>query len=473
MYRFRKISNLLGEYQELEEQEIYFSDLSALNDPMEGFRDFYWCGDIIVWRNLFKHYLLCLEYMCTLASLSDDQLFSPKDIPIYYVETNLPTEEYKMMFKEICNKFFNNEGVSEFIGILPNVRISRDELLVHLISLHLIAFYSIMEVHVVHKLQPEPTQPFLDYSDNLKKFVKMWKELNLENEESQDKIKIIFEIEKDFMLQFDLISAYKLNGTPADQRKCFILSQFPNAYISMIEKLTYPEAYVACFMKDCTNASVWGHYAEGHKGVCLKFKTKEINGLPSINLNCITSWSFARGQEMKPTYSIRPFTFREIEYSNNFISVDFFRSIGRPPAGQLMKQWYTDHEGNISQYASHMKDSKSEEEWRNNYWNVFENSLFTKLIDWEYEQEQRLILHSSLDSFTKSENRKLKYKFEDLEAIIFGARTATEDKIKIIKIIESKCKENNRKDFDFYQADYSQLSGSMKISKLNFIKVNQ
>lgn len=117
-----------------------------------------------------------------------------------------------------------------------------------------------------------------------------------------------------------------------------------------------------------------------------------------------------------------------------------------------------------------MKDKESEEEWRMNYWNRFDSSFLNKLKDWEFEKEQRLILASTLDSYIEPVNRKLKYKFEDLEAIIFGARTSIEDKIKIIKIIESKCKVNNRNDFIFYQANYSNLSGSMEITKMNFIK---
>ena len=61
MYRFRSIENLLGKNKELESQEIYFAAQEQLNDPMEGFLDIFWKGDKIVWDNLLKHYLMCLE----------------------------------------------------------------------------------------------------------------------------------------------------------------------------------------------------------------------------------------------------------------------------------------------------------------------------------------------------------------------------------------------------------------------------
>ena len=70
MYRFRKIENLLGKREELENQEIYFSDIASLNDPMEGFRECFWSGDLIVWKNLLRHYLLCLEHVYLSTSLS-------------------------------------------------------------------------------------------------------------------------------------------------------------------------------------------------------------------------------------------------------------------------------------------------------------------------------------------------------------------------------------------------------------------
>jgi hypothetical protein len=40
-YRFRSIDNLLGTRKELESQSIYFASLEQLNDPMEGYRDFF------------------------------------------------------------------------------------------------------------------------------------------------------------------------------------------------------------------------------------------------------------------------------------------------------------------------------------------------------------------------------------------------------------------------------------------------
>lgn len=52
LYRFRAAEAILDLYNELSKQEIYFAAPEKLNDPMEGYKDVFWSGDLIVWRNL-------------------------------------------------------------------------------------------------------------------------------------------------------------------------------------------------------------------------------------------------------------------------------------------------------------------------------------------------------------------------------------------------------------------------------------
>ena len=62
-FRFRSIDALLGKFQELEKQTIYFASPEELNDPMEGLRDIVWDGDKIVWTNFFKHYVFLSKFV--------------------------------------------------------------------------------------------------------------------------------------------------------------------------------------------------------------------------------------------------------------------------------------------------------------------------------------------------------------------------------------------------------------------------
>jgi hypothetical protein len=54
--------------------------------------------------------------------------------------------------------------------------------------------------------------------------------------------------------------------------------------------------------------------------------------------------------------------------------------------------------------------------------------------------------------------------------IIFGARTSPDDKLRIIKIIEQKCRAQNRTDFEFHQMQYSRRERRFKIAPLSLIR---
>lgn len=78
-----------------------------------------------------------------------------------------------------------------------------------------------------------------------------------------------------------------------------------------------------------------------------------------------------------------------------------------------------------------------------------------------------MILDEEYKRYSESE-RKLKYKFNDLERIIFGLKTSDDDKVKIINIIK-KCKTEKRVDFKFYQAVYNQDNGKIEHIEMNVL----
>src|ERR1035438_6483306 len=137
LYRFRK--TVLGGFQELENQVIYCAPLKDLNDPMEGFKDLFWSGDKIVWRNLLKHYLLCLDHACILFMLNGNSTtIDLAALPALQTDDDLPTQEYKDAFKNSCEIFFNTPFVPECLdGLASRQRpIRRDELCSYLRMLH-------------------------------------------------------------------------------------------------------------------------------------------------------------------------------------------------------------------------------------------------------------------------------------------------------------------------------------------------
>ncbi len=211
-----------------------------------------------------------------------------------------------------------------------------------------------------------------------------------------------------------------------EQNRQLLMIDFPEAYLEQLLRLLWPQWYAACFSKSYANSSLWGNYADGHKGACLIFGASESDEPSSLALNQVVGWSFNPQddeQGTKENWNFAQIPFRDINYANYFGEVDFFRSIGRLPVGTLLKLWYTDEDGNVSGSASHIRQGGiHDENWRNRHWDGFFRDITAKTNDWEYEQESRLILYGLLDDDLEERRRKLNYDFNSLKGIIFGIR---------------------------------------------------
>lgn len=448
MYRFRSVDNLIGKFQELEKQQIYFADLDELNDPLEGERIYFWKGDEIVWKNFFKHYLLCLESVVMLARLlGENEKISKKDIPIYISFNDLPTDIYKERIKRIYNKFFTDKFVHSYIQFIinnPN-KIYEHEMYVHLKVLSARALKSILSVDVEDGLlknvdlqEPNTEQLNIDFAN-------AWDELDT-NEYNQ-----LMEVICEVMKIYDNELLLKFKDSPKLQS---INIEFTQMYLDAVVQLTCPKAYVACFMDNCLNSSIWGTYGNNHTGVCLKFKTNDNNN-PKLTLKAISSWSSSKGYNKEYI----EFPLEKMEYSSDFNEVDFFPNLGCLPMPKLKEQWYTNDNGDISICSERIFNNT--DEWRKDYWKNYHDTYLKKLPDWAHEREYRIVLNSSFGFYDKSEDRVLEYRFEDLEEIIFGMKTPKEAKIKIIEIIKEKFNKVGRKEFKFYQMDYSADKGGL------------
>ncbi len=267
-YRFRRIANLIGEFKELENQSIFFAGPDLLNDPMEGFRDIYWSGDFIVWKNLFRHYLLCLERLCSLFLLSgEDYPISKNDMPVFHGEEDFPTPMYKDLFYKISNKFFENSNLITLIKSISerSTPVRRDELFFYLSSLHGFALETIYGeyekkgfISTIPQNYNTADKPIKDLVD--KNFIGTL-EKSLKEKNSDDEIfSAIFAAHKHTHSQIHLIHRHKGIINIDKKNSNLVINDFSEEYISQLEKLVFPEWYTACFMTECKSSSVWGHY---------------------------------------------------------------------------------------------------------------------------------------------------------------------------------------------------------------------
>jgi hypothetical protein len=104
--------------------------------------------------------------------------------------------------------------------------------------------------------------------------------------------------------------------------------------------------------------------------------------------------------------------------------------------------------------------------WRSSYWQSFGESALYKTLEWAYEEEYRIVVHSGFD-MSQKDGRKLKYRFQDLTGIVFGARTDIEDKLKIMRFIDAKCSKEKRCDFKFFEIRYLYTESLFQIFPLD------
>lgn len=397
----------------------------------------FWHGDRIVWENLLKHYLLCLEHVISLAtSLEEDETISKSDIPVYISMDKLPTHRYKQRIQQIYNQFFSDEFIQDYIEFIlgGNAKIYEEEMYVHLKILHMRAIDAIFTVNAECGLMPNYKYEKENASSE---FIKLKEQIDTKT------YSVIMSSIYDVLKQMDNISMLKFKDYIKRQS---IYIEFPYMYLEAIRNLTYPNVYVACFMDNCLNSSIWGTYGNNHTGVCLKFKTDSCK--PQLDLKCKSAWSSSGGD----IYEYKSFDLQPIKYVAEFEEVDFFRRLGTLSIKQLKEQWYTNDKCELSICSNHLF---TKEEWREEYWGIYPKVYLRKLPDWIHEREYRIVLQNSLGGYDETKDRLLEYKFEDLEEIIFGMKTCREARIKIIEVIKSKCKENKREKFDFYEMTYS------------------
>ena len=464
-YRFRSMEYLLGdEYQELENQDIYFASPDELNDPMEGLRDIVWRGDRIVWTNLLKNYIYCLHAAYwKLLLTKDNEEFDVGTIPIMERWDSPLSPQMQRWLDDIWQRFLNFPKVPEIIEALSdaNHKIRYRELEHYLRVIQFVFYAQTLETAYEYKpisgfTKQQLTEVLSGAQEMLAQMLDFI--LLIEKAETEGSVRVGFlKNEVPFnsgriVEQLSSLMPKKRLGMPFD----FQTYNFAEIYLNGLEELLWAKWYTVCFMTNYHNSSVWGNYGGKHSGVCLIFETINTGTANNLELHEATS------------NDVKSIRFSEISYTDKSDEVDFFQSIGRLPIEALMKRWYTDDEGNISECGAHVPldddmDNDSLDVWYDGYLDSFCRHITTKTKDWAYKQEYRLILGKEIRTQTVhgKKSRTLTYDFNSLKGIIFGIKTSDEDKLRIIEIIQRKCEDNSRESFTFFQAYYSPADGGI------------
>lgn len=444
LYRFRTCNDFL--FDELEKKYIYFSDIKDFNDYGENNINLIFEGDIIAWRGFLRHYISSLFLTICFGKFEEDSkvIIHIEDYYNNYCQYPL---KLKDKLKRVSYNFLEDKFIKYFLSIIVNEKVSHRKLTL------IMSFLQVRALLLIYPID-------LKAQDEINKIAsfELFKELLNEIIEANTIEKI-----NKFNLQLDAITMLpRIEKLEKGERSITI--DFSKEYLQQIKMLLYPDRYVACFSERFDNNAMWGYYANSFKGICLEFKTDNERGKEYIEL-----YNRIGVNEKGNTYDWEKVCFQKVIYGNNeitFPEINFFDNIGR--ISIPYKTLFLSENSKESKYFRH------DEEWRDNYWKLFDYLSTHKLSDWEHEKEQRLITDNTAFDFSNLENRKLKYNFNSLDGIIFGNKIEKENKDRIIEIIAKNCIEEKREDFNFYNLLY--INGILEkqiciYSRLRFKKI--
>lgn len=467
-YRFRSAAALLGGYQELERQEIYFTPPEDLNDALEGFTNVVWKGDRILWHNLLRHYVLCLIEATMGATVLGAEFEARSYRYLAWVtDEDLPDAPVRSVFRDAAGAFLTEPATQHLIAGLVerDAVLSRDELIGFLRAVHPLALRAVLD-----KLDAQGIKVLtgsLDYATIVEPVREMLDHRFALHDHAGDLRSEAIAIGETQLQQIDLL--HDIADQQLEERRgwVFLFRDFPAFYADALARILFPEWLTACFVKHPTHASMWGVYADGHRGACLEFRTNDDRERrPALNLTGVIGIG-GTVDDMQPMTGNQLYPFEPVRYAADYPETDFFRSLGRLPRSKLRDFWYSDNAGTVSPIGADILQGN--ETWRQAYWARHRQVFATKLPQWAHEEEYRLILSGDIDRTTDPSRRKLRYRFSDLTGVIFGMNMAHVDKIEMIRILMRKVAAEKHAKLRFSQAAFSHLTGRIEIRPLTLL----
>ena len=262
---------------------------------MEGHFELEWYGDSILWRNFFRHYVMCLgDFYLQASFIKGNCKMSADFIDIDIYDKSLLTSLYTDLLNRTINKLFKNTKIRQVFDIFTTWILDKNALLYYLEIMQPIILEEIMNQFEKIKILPNPT---INYPINYNIIVP--------KQEKGTKVSISEAVRIE-LLSKRLEFRYKLKDEEIANTELLIMfyTEYPSMYLNRLIDLVKPNAYMTCFSKIYFNSAMWGHYADNHKGVCLIFDHSLID---SFQENVIDVEGFY-----------------ETQYSSKVINLNFF-----------------------------------------------------------------------------------------------------------------------------------------------------
>ncbi len=450
-YRYRRlnITDLKDIIEEIKNREIYLATLEENNDPMDGLQDVYWDGDEVIWRNFIRHYSRCLlNSLIYINVAGDTKVFNEACVNTQITPDDVPTREFGDMFNDFLCLVAENKHINDLVRILIAQKcLHKDEL--DSLLFYFNSFFLILLRETIKKHMGYDALPGIEYLNN--NLIKV-NHYDLIQKADREHLRILSHISIKINQELALISKYKYktevdHHSISKENYASFISFFPSFYLESSIRNMYTEHYVACFSEHNDDASMWAHYAQGHRGVCLVFEFDDSNG----------SYFLEMDEDEK-------IALHKVKYSNNPPKINAFESIGYLSMKKLMKSWLT-FDNKVSCIEAVYRDS-----YATKYWERYYQKVLHKFSDWQKEDEHRMVKSSWYIGKQTKDQRVLHYKSRHLKGLIFGIRTPEDTQIRLLQILDKTLSNDEKKDFRFYKAGYSSINKKLEVAELSLLK---
>ena len=415
VYHYRSIESALSE---IKCGTFRFSGPKELNDPLEGYIEFYWQGDRTTWEGLFKNYV-CSLYNCLnlwLMGMSKEKVLKNVVIDdIHYMKDKKAARIYKI----IGERFIQQEVVQECIKMLINeysgeVKCTSRSLSLWMTLMNFLAYnicvYSLHEANPLALKELEPID-----GDALNSASDIFKEID--QEWTEDQLQWFLNDLNDTIKAREIIKYQETKDLDKDRKELLdiLSSDFGSIYVDQLKDIIYPRGLVVCFSERSDNSVMWGNYADKHRGVCLIYDLalnaqkdtieliSNINGYPIVA--CAGS----------------------VEYEDRHLQMNFFTPLERYD---------------------------------------FKKRYFVKMKEWKYEKEYRLLIGDTFVNY--DEERFLRYSSNALKGVIFGIKTSKEDIYAILEALHETIPD--LASAKLYFAIYDELARSIRIKETHLLE---
>lgn len=466
LYHYRSIDSAVSE---ISNHSFRMAAKEELNDPLEEYISVYWCGDNAAYEGLLRNYI-CSFYNILSAFFVDPRVNIIKEYPwlvalpdIHYLD-NVPQGTH---MHNVADRFLARGEISAVTRYLSqydnekgNYRQRNSEtLLFCLYLIQGIAFKDCVdEMKAAGLLNDDYPDLYIDVSDSIKALQAITESYDAEKEAALTVAfnRVNSETFENIVIRIRNEYSDKNNDLSPKENMFILRADFPRIYVERLREIIYPKSYVTCFSSEYNISSMWGNYADRHKGACLIYETGNDD---YMNLTQLNDEQKKRVQTLH-CGDIAPIL--KVDYGGEVVKRNFFDSLGRLTHSQV-NAWLTGKDG-VRSRCFHPTDF---DEWRSKYWADLNRICCTKMPSWSYEKEYRIMVNDSMYE-VEGDICYCGYERKQLQGVIFGLKTGLDDKIRLLQAVKNTY--GNIDAINWYQIEYDDIKQVLRKHKYRPMK---